>query len=91
MERSGRRSAERARLTDAAVLGQVLRGFREGANLTQEKLGFAAKITKNYVSDVEGARRNPTVRVLTQILDALGVPWAEFGSAYDGARRGARG
>lgn len=75
----------------AQVLGQVLRDFREGTGLTQEKLGFAAKVTKNYVSDVEGARRNPTVRVLTQVLDALGVSWAEFGDAYDAARRRAKG
>ena len=64
----------------------MLRDLRDATGLTQEKLGFAAKITKNYVSDVEGARRNPTVRVLTQILDALGVAWGEFGSAYDAAR-----
>lgn len=54
--------------------------------MSQERLGFAAKVTKNYVSDVEGARRNPTVRVLTQMLDALDTSWAEFGRAYDAAR-----
>lgn len=64
----------------------MLRDLRVASGLTQEKLGFAAKITKNYVSDVEGARRNPTVRVLTQILDALDVSWEDFGSAYDAAR-----
>ncbi len=69
------------------MLGRVLRDLRERVGITQEKLGFAAKIAKNYVSDVEGARRNPTVRVLTQMLDALGVTWAEFGSAYDTARK----
>jgi transcriptional regulator with XRE-family HTH domain len=68
------------------VLGHVLRDLRERAGITQEKLGFAARIAKNYVSDVEGARRNPTVRVLTQILDALDVSWGEFGTAYDAAR-----
>jgi len=65
----------------------VLRDLREATGLTQEKLGFAAKIAKNYVSDVEGARRNPTVRVLTQILDALDLSWAEFGAVYDAARK----
>lgn len=68
----------------------MLRELRETADLTQEKLGFAAAITKNYVSDLEGARRNPTVRVLTQILDALHVTWAEFGTALDAARAARR-
>lgn len=77
----------RAALPDAEALGRVLRDFREAAGLTQEKLGFAAHVTKNYVSDVEGARRNPTIRVVTQILDALGVGWEECGAAYDRARR----
>lgn len=65
----------------------MLRDLREAGGLTQEKLGFAARITKNYVSDVEGAHRNPTVRVLTQILDALDVSWTDFGTAYDTARK----
>ena len=68
------------------VLGAVLRSFRESRGLTQERLAFAAKLTKNYVSDVEGARRNPTMRVVTQLLDALGVSWDDFGRAYEKAR-----
>jgi transcriptional regulator with XRE-family HTH domain len=74
-------SAER----DARALGAVLRALREERGLTQERLGFAAKVTKNYVSDVEGARRNPTIRVVSQLLRALDVTWGEFGQHLDAA------
>ena len=69
------------------MMGTVLRAFRESRGLTQERLAFAAKLTKNYVSDVEGARRNPTMRVVGQLLEALSVSWTEFGVAYDAARK----
>ncbi len=72
---------------DARLLGNVLREFRNACDISQEKLGYRAGVTKNYVSDVESARRNPTVRVLTQLLEGLGVSWTEFGLAYDRARK----
>jgi transcriptional regulator with XRE-family HTH domain len=72
--------------SDAQVLGTVLRRFREARGLTQERLGFQARVTKNYVSDIEGARRNSTIRVVAQLLRALDVTGAEFGQAYDAAR-----
>jgi transcriptional regulator with XRE-family HTH domain len=72
---------------DARALGDVLRALREERGLTQERLGFAAKVTKNYVSDVEGARRNPTVRIVGRLLRAMDVSWTEFGRHFDAMRR----
>ena len=71
---------------DAQVLAAVLRALREARGLTQERLGFQARVTKNYVSDIEGGRRNPTVRILAQLLRAMDVSWVEFGRAYEDAR-----
>lgn len=65
------------------AVGLVLRQLRTDQGLSQEKLGFKAKVTKNYVSDIEGARRNPTVRVLGRLIVALGATWSEFGAAVD--------
>lgn len=57
--------------------------------LTQERVAFASKITKNYLSDLENGTRNPTYLVLSRILRALGVSWAKFGAALD--RQASRG
>lgn len=80
----------RARLSKDAVdaqkkLGYVLRDLRLESGLTQEKLGFAAGITKNYVSDVENGRRNPTVKVLARWLVSVQATWTAFGVRYDEA------
>lgn len=68
---------------DRKLLGQVLRHFREAADLTQEGLGARARVTKNYVSDIEAGVRNPTFLVLRRLLRALGVSWLEFGRELD--------
>ena len=65
------------------LLGRVLRRYREAADLTQEMLGARASVTKNYVSDVEAGRRNPTFLVLGRLLRALGSGWADFGRDID--------
>lgn len=80
-------AVQRRLRTDARALGQTLRAFRLSRELTQERLASRANVTKNYVSDLEGERRNPTVRVMLQLLDAMGVTWEEFGAAFDRARR----
>jgi transcriptional regulator with XRE-family HTH domain len=78
--------ASRRRFSDAQALAHTLRECRLARGLTQERLAEEAGITKNYVSDLEGARRNPTVRVIGQVLDALGMTWATFGAAFDRRR-----
>jgi len=41
-------------------------------SLARERLGFKGGITRNYVSDVERARRTSTILLVTQVLDAWG-------------------
>jgi len=67
------------------TLGRVLRDFRHATGLSQEKLGFRAKLHRNYVSGVEVGGRNPSFDALERWLAALGVTWAEFGAALDRA------
>jgi DNA-binding XRE family transcriptional regulator len=66
---------------------RTLCAFRLSRELTQERLASRAKVTKNYVSDLEGERRNPMVRVMSKLLDAMGITWEEFGTVFDRARR----
>ncbi|MEX2374827.1 MAG: helix-turn-helix transcriptional regulator, partial [Dehalococcoidia bacterium] len=47
---------------------------REELRISQEELGFRARIHRTYVSDVERGARNPTVKVIWKLADALEVP-----------------
>ena len=44
---------------------------REELRLSQEALGYKAKVHRTYVSDVERGARNPTVKVIWKLADAL--------------------
>ena len=54
-------------------LGMRIRYLREQKKMTLEDLSFEAGINKNYLSDLERGNRNPTVKVLTKIADALEI------------------
>lgn len=55
------------------MLGKELRKAREATGLTQEKLGFAAKLSREYVNQLEQGRKSPTVQVLLRLCKAMGV------------------
>ena len=44
---------------------------REELQLSQEALGYKAKVHRTYVSDIERGARNPTVRVIWKLAEAL--------------------
>ena len=58
---------------DSRVLafGAAVRIRREELELSQEALGYKAKVHRTYVSDIERGARNPTVRVIWKLADAL--------------------
>jgi transcriptional regulator with XRE-family HTH domain len=41
--------------------------------MSQEKLGFAARLSREYVSLLERDRKSPTVKVLLRLCEAMGV------------------
>ena len=53
------------------AFGAAVRIRREELGLSQEALGYKAKVHRTYVSDVERGARNPTVRVIWKLADAL--------------------
>lgn len=55
------------------VVGSNVRRLRIERKLTQEQLAHEAGIDLTYVGGIERGRRNPSVKVLGQIADALGV------------------
>ena len=55
------------------ALGVAVIAARERAGLTQEKLGFKTELDRTYISGIERGLRNPTVKTLRRLGDALGV------------------
>ena len=55
------------------TLGRNIRRLREEAGLSQEQLAFDAGMKRSYLSDMERGVRNPTVRALGRIAEALKV------------------
>ncbi len=57
-----------------AQLGKNVRTIRTALGLSQEEIAFRAGLKRSYLSDLERGTRNPTVRALERIAEALGVP-----------------
>lgn len=53
------------------AFGAAVRIRREELDLSQEALGYRAKVHRTYVSDVERGARNPTVKVIWKLAEAL--------------------
>lgn len=51
--------------------------------MSQETLGFKAKMHRNYVGGVERGERNPTFEILARWLDSVDVSWTELGEALE--------
>lgn len=52
--------------------------LRRKLDLSQEELGARASVHQTYLSQVEGAKRNPSVDVLERIASALKVDISEL-------------
>ena len=59
-------------------LGMRIVYLRKQIGWSQEDLALEAGINKNYLSDLERGRRNPTLRVLEKIAIALGIDVSEL-------------
>jgi transcriptional regulator with XRE-family HTH domain len=55
------------------LLGANVRRYRKLKGMTQEQLALEAGMERSYVSDLERGTRNPTVRALGRLADALGI------------------
>lgn len=60
------------------AFGKVLRRVRKDTGLTQEQLALAADIDRTFVSLMERGERQPTIRVLFKLANALHIPAAQL-------------
>lgn len=68
------------------VFGRVLRRVRREHDLSQEALAATAGLARNHVSELERARRDPSLATLVQLADALGMTMAELMARFDEER-----
>ena len=52
-------------------LGMRIRYLRKQLNLSQLDLSVESDVNRNYISDLEKGRRNPTILILNKIAIAL--------------------
>ena len=60
------------------LLGRNVRDRRKQLGLSQEELAFRAGMKRSYLSDLERGARNPTVRALGRLAEALGAAPGEL-------------
>ncbi len=56
-----------------ALLAKNARKIRKDLGLSQEEVAFRAGLKRSYLSDLERGTRNPSVRALGRIANALDV------------------
>lgn len=59
-------------------LGMRIKYLRGLKKWSQEDLALEAEVNKNYLSDLERGERNPTLKVLEKIANALGISLSEL-------------
>jgi transcriptional regulator with XRE-family HTH domain len=54
-------------------LGQKIAALRRARGWNQEEMAFRASLNRNYLSDLENGRRNPSLKVLEKIAFAFEI------------------
>ncbi len=60
------------------IFGRNVRRVREARGLTQEDLEGMTGLRRSYISDLERGVRNPTIRALARIAEALQIAPGEL-------------
>lgn len=61
------------RMDVVKLLGENVRRYRKLGDISQEELSLRTGIKRSYISDLERGTRNPSVRALGRLADALGI------------------
>lgn len=76
----------RVQSVEHLVLGRTVREVRARFDLSQERLGFASGLHRNYVGAIERGEINPTFRVLLRLSSGLTVSLSELFALYERRR-----
>jgi transcriptional regulator with XRE-family HTH domain len=56
------------------LLAKRIKALRAAKGWSQELLAERASIQRSYIADLERGSRNPSVRTIVKIANALGIP-----------------
>jgi DNA-binding XRE family transcriptional regulator len=88
--RAGRRSPPTCprfkRTPEHHALDRALLELRARRGLSQEQLGFDARLHRNYVGALARGEINPTFRVLLKLCAGLQLPLSELMAVYERQR-----
>lgn len=59
-------------------VGQRIKELRRGEGISQEKLALKAGIDRTYLAGIEKGKRNPSIKSLEKIINALDISFGEF-------------
>ena len=60
------------------LLGENVRRLRQSKGVSQEELALDAGMKRSYLSDLERGTRNPSVKALGRLAEALGCEPGEL-------------
>jgi transcriptional regulator with XRE-family HTH domain len=65
-------------------LGMRISYLRKQRSWSQEELSFRSGIHKNYLSDLENGRRNPSLRIIESLTKAFDVSLSDLFKGIEG-------
>jgi transcriptional regulator with XRE-family HTH domain len=69
------------RTSSKQKIGKKLHDLRKDQGLSQEQLGFTAKVDRSYISEIENGLRNPSLQTLEKLAKALKVKLSDLTSS----------
>lgn len=60
------------------AFGQVLKELRKAEGISQQDLGFESDLDHTYISLLETGKRQPSLRTILNLADALGTTGPEL-------------
>jgi len=60
------------------LFGENLKKIRNERNISQEELAFEARLDRTYISGLECGKRNPTLKIIVRLANALNMEPSEL-------------
>jgi transcriptional regulator with XRE-family HTH domain len=79
----GQSIPSRALSADHYALGRAVRETRARRGFSQEELGFASQLHRNYIGAIERGEINATFRTLVKLTGGLALPLSALMALYE--------
>lgn len=69
------------------LINEGFKKLRKEKKISQTQLSEKSGINRNYISDFENGRNNPTDKTISKLLEPLGISYVDFLIDYCGYKR----